>query len=172
MQVNSSLTQSATVNVATTAAVTTAAVPHISLPERIASDLHIDFGWLGMAIVAQSEESSSPRVANGHTDTRILGGMWGKWRRLVVPHDARNATRDVFGDDHSDLWQPEPQHDLDGGRELNTKTELRGRRRKRTEAAAESSALNSVLGVSCILVFSTILLNYAEMTAGSEEPRS
>jgi hypothetical protein len=37
---------------------------------------------------------------------------------------------------------------------------------------AESTAFSSVLGVACILVLSTILLNYAEMTAGSEEPEA
>jgi hypothetical protein len=89
--------------------------------------MHVDFAWLGMVITARSQASASPCLADGHTGIRILSGMW--WKRFVDPHNTRSATSHVFGDDHCDLWQPEPQYDLDGGRELNIKTELRCKRR-------------------------------------------
>jgi hypothetical protein len=42
---------------------------------------------------------------------------------------------DVFGGNHRDLWQLEPQHDIYGGRQLNIKNGVRDMPRKPTEAA-------------------------------------
>jgi len=91
-----------------------------------------------MVTAAQSQEAADPCLADGHAGIRILGRMWRK--RFVDLRDARNATWDVFGGNHRDLWQLEPQHDIYGGRQLNIKNGVRDMPPKPTEAAAASPA--------------------------------
>lgn len=100
--------------------------------------VRVDFTWLGVVIAAQSQASADPCLTDGHAGIRILGGMW--WKRFVDPHDGRNATWDVFGENHRDFWQLEPQRDIYGGRQLNSKNGVRDMRCKPTEAAAASPA--------------------------------
>ena len=67
-----------------------------------------------MAVASESKAAAKSSWTADRCGICIMGGVW--WKQSVVPHYAWNTNWDVYSDDHGDLWQLEPQHDIDGGR--------------------------------------------------------
>jgi hypothetical protein len=66
-------------------------------------------------VPAESKEAAKFSCAADRAFISIMAGVW--WRRFVVPdYYPRNTKWNLYSSDHGDLWPPEAEHDLDGGR--------------------------------------------------------